>query len=105
MLRKNLVSKMPHSVTDLQNRMQELLYQLSSVEPQSQSERLLKDALNNMAKRALDPRLDKAKVAEELVGTLMNILILAAELGLDIETKMEQVLTELENRARGFSAS
>lgn len=105
MLRMNLVPNMPDSVADLQNRMRELLYQLSSVEPQSQSERVLRDALNNMAKRALDPRLDKAKVAEELVGNLMNILILAAELGLDIEAKMEQVLSELENRARGFSAS
>ncbi|MFQ5979111.1 MAG: hypothetical protein ACE5OZ_13370 [Candidatus Heimdallarchaeota archaeon] len=96
---------MAASVTDLQNRMQELLYQLSTSRPQSHSERVLKDALNNMTRRALDPRLDKAKVSEELVSSLMNILLLAAELGLDIEAKIEQVLTELENRARGSSAS
>lgn len=96
---------MTASVTDLQNRMQELLYQLSTSRPQSHSERVLKDALSNMTRRALDPRLDKAKVAEELVSSLMNILLLAAELGLDIEAKIEQVLTELENRARGSSAS
>ncbi|MFX0113235.1 MAG: hypothetical protein ACFFB3_01680 [Candidatus Hodarchaeota archaeon] len=96
---------MAASVTDLQSRMQELLYQLSSSKPQSQSERALRDALANMTKRALDPRLDKTKIAEELVGNLMNILILAAELGLNIEARMEQVLTELENQARGFSAS
>ncbi|MFX0202782.1 MAG: hypothetical protein ACFFCW_42300 [Candidatus Hodarchaeota archaeon] len=96
---------MAASVNDLQNRMQELLYQFSTIIPQSQSERALRDALNSMTKRALDPRLDKVKVAEELVGSLMNILILAAELGLNIEDKIEQTLAELENRARGFSAS
>jgi len=85
--------------------MQELFYQFSCVEPRSESERALRDAFENVARCALDPKLDKIKLEEELVSNLMNILILAAELGLDLDGGIEHVLAELENKARGSLAS
>ncbi len=101
----NWVEKMVTSVGDLQNRMQEILYQFSGREPETQSEKTLKNALTVMANRALDPKVDKVKLEEDLVSNLMNILILSAELGIDIESKIEEVLCNIENKLKGFSAS
>ena len=60
----------------------------------------LNPKLVNSLQKMVDPNLlNNERVAEEIITTFLNSLILAGQLGIDIETKVNEYLIQLEREA------
>lgn len=86
------------SVSEIQDRVKMLISHFTGrYSPKSPflNQRLVK-SLQKMA----DPNLlNNEKVAEEIITTFLNSIILAGQLGIDIETKINEYLIQLEREA------
>ncbi len=86
------------SVSEIQNRVKTLInhftgsYNLKSP--------FFNPKLVNSLQKMVDPNLlNNEKVAEEIITTFLNSIILAGQLGIDIETKVNEYLIQLEREA------
>lgn len=56
--------------------------------------------LVNSLQKMVDPNLlNNEKIAEEILSVFLNSIILAGQLGIDIETKVNEYLIQLEREA------
>ncbi len=86
------------SVSEIQDRVKMLISHFTaSYNPKSP---FLNKRLVDSLQKMVDPNLlNNEKVAEEIISTFLNSIILAGQLGIDIETKINEYLIQLEREA------
>jgi hypothetical protein len=86
------------SVSEIQDRVKMLISHFTgSYNPKSP---FLDQRLVNSLQRMVDPNLlNNEKVVEEIISTFLNSIILAGQLGIDIESKINEYLMQLEREA------
>jgi len=86
------------SVSEIQDRVRTLINHFTG--SYSVKSPFFNPRLVNSLQKMVDPNLlNNEKVAEEIITTFLNSIILAGQLGIDIETKVNEYLIQLEREA------
>jgi hypothetical protein len=85
------------SVSEIQDRVKTLINHFSHGTVKSP---FFNPKLVKSLQKMMDPNLlNNEKVAEDIISTFLNAIILAGQLGIDIETKVNEYLIQLEREA------
>ncbi len=83
------------SVSEIQQRVKTLINHLTG--SYNVNSPFFNPKLVHSLQKMVDPNLlNNEKVAEEIISTFLNSIILAGQLGIDIETKVNEYLIQLE---------
>lgn len=86
------------SVSEIQDRVKTLINHFTG--SYSVKSPFFNPRLVNSLQKMVDPNLlNNEKVVEEILTTFLNSIILAGQLGIDIETKVNEYLIQLEREA------
>jgi hypothetical protein len=86
------------SVSEIQDRIKTLITHFTA-NPNMKSP-FFNPELVRSIRKMVDPNLlNNEKVAEEIITTFLNAIILAGQLGIDIESKINEYLIQLEREA------
>jgi hypothetical protein len=86
------------SVSEIQDRVKTLITHFTG--GYSMQSPFFNSDLVNSLQKMVDPNLlNNEKIAEEILSVFLNSIILAGQLGIDIETKVNEYLIQLEREA------
>lgn len=86
------------SISEVQDRISAIISHLTVIQYNSTSQSNSK--IKTSLRRMMDPNLlNNEKVVEEILSSFLNAIILAGQLGIDIESKINEYLIQLERES------
>ncbi|MHA1167220.1 MAG: hypothetical protein ACTSRU_05320 [Candidatus Hodarchaeales archaeon] len=85
------------TITEIQNRLMQIVYSYNESTKDRYDNNSRASELVQRFKSAMNPNiLNNPNIQEELVTTLLNLLMIASELGMDLENKALGLIEEME---------